>query len=52
MELRDMLPGNRSINDEVGMHRHEFLRCDFSREDPTLEKARPTAGWVIEVRPS
>jgi hypothetical protein len=38
------------INSTVGMHHLECVRCDFRSRVATLERARPTDGWIIETR--
>ena len=51
-DARLLLVQVRAINDAVGMHRYECMNCDFVRENPTLEKAKPAGGWITKVKPA
>lgn len=47
-DARLILTRVQPISDVVGMHYLECPRCDFKCQIATLEKARPSGGWVIQ----
>jgi hypothetical protein len=38
------------IDSVVSQHQYACMRCDYVRDDPTLEKIKPAGGWIIEPK--